>query len=602
MAFSMLAHLPTVLRAAVGAGLVALCAPFGAAHAQPAAPPAPAVCDIDFEVTPRHDLTPRMLDVTLRFPAEDRRETVLRPTSSWAGISDFGAALGGFQGVTAATTVEPVTGTPRWRISHPPQQPVEVRFQVRAALADPDDGRPQPQEQLYRPQIGADWFQFFGHGVFPSLEPWGDDRTARMCVTLRQPGQPQAPAFGSHHAGRGEMVRAAFTGSPYQLRGAFFAGGAGWRLQERPVAGGVVRTASRGRFEMTDAAFADATAALVNSHRRFWGEQSQPVPWFVLTPNFQQRNVGGTLVHQAVLMHAGSGFNPAHPSFEFLVGHEHLHQWFPQRFGAHGMDPVRGVHGYWFSEGFTNYYTHRLLLASGLWTLPRYAQELSSNLQQYWRSPARNTPVAQIAPRFFSDRDAGKQLYSRGEWLAMRWDRALRERGHQGLDAVLRGALLPAAAGPADTLTATQRVLTALEPTLGALPKRDVDHHIEAGASLSLDEGLAGPCFTLGWEDVPRWVLGLDRASFESRKATGVILGGPAYAAGLREGMPLLGWSIYGDDVQRDVELMVPAEARQTAPRTLRYRPVDGSSQRLPKVQVRADAPTSAACQGWLRR
>lgn len=563
---------------------------------------APDACDIDYTVTPRYDRTPRVLEVTLRFQADDRAETVLRMTPSWAGISDFGAALGAFTAASPQVVVEPVAGAPRWRIRHPAQQAVELRFEVRAALADPDDGRPQDQAQLYRPQLGRDWFQFFGHGVLPSLEHRGDDRTARLCVSLHQPGQPQAPAFGSHHAARGEWARAAFTGSPALLRGAFFAGGSGWRLQERAVSGGVLRTALRGRFDMTDSRFADATAALVDSHRHFWREQGAAVPWFVLTPNFQQRNVGGTLVHQAVLMHAGPGFSPAHPSFEFLVGHEHLHQWFPQRFGGSDPDPVQAVHGYWFSEGFTNYYTHRLLLASGLWTLPRYADALTANLRQYWQSPARNTPVAQIAPRFFADRDAGRQLYSRGEWLAMRWDRALRERGHAGLDTVLRSALLPTEADPADPVTATQRVLDALAPWLGDLPRRDVAQHIGAGASLPLDDGLAGPCLHITWADVPRWVLGLDRASFESRRATGVVPGGPAHAAGLREGMPLRGWSVHGDDTSQDVELTVAPDDGIGAPRVLRYRPVDGSVQRLPLAQVRADAATSAACQAWLQR
>jgi predicted metalloprotease with PDZ domain len=595
--------LPTFDRAVLrfGCCLLALLSPLlaGAATESP--------CDIDFEVTPRYDATPRVLEVSLRFRAEQRRETFLRMTPSWAGINNFGAALGGFAGATPQITVEPVAGEQRWRIAHATQQTVALRYQVRAALADPDDGRPQAQEQLYRPQLGRDWFQFFGHGLFPSLEHWGDNRHARMCVTLHQPGLQQAPAFGSHHAGRGERVRAEFAGSPDLLRGAFFAGGMGWRLQERPVAGAVLRTAVRGRFDMADERFADATAALVNSHRRFWrdaaGQGSGEVPWFVLTPNFERSNVGGTLVHQAAVMHAGSGFSPTHPSFEFLVGHEHLHQWIPGRFGSLGDDPVKSVHGYWFSEGFTNYYTHRLLLASGLWTLPRYAQELTSKMRQYWRSPARNTPVAQIAPRFFADRDAGQQLYGRGEWLAMRWDRALRAQGHEGLDAVLRSILQPVTASSAgDATLATQRVLAALQPLLGTAAQRDVELHIDQGVDIALEEGLAGPCLSVAWEDVPRWVLGLDPVSFETRVATGVLRGGPAYEAGVRDGMPLLGWSVYQGDVQQEVELTLGPDSPQGQARPVRYRPVDGSAQRLPTAHVRDGAESSAACQAWLRR
>lgn len=560
-------------------------------------------CDIEADVMPQYDRQPRVLAVTLRFDAGPRTDTVLRSTTSWAGIGDFGAAFGGF-GVPAAIAVEPLPGTPlRWRVQHAPQQRVAIAYEVRAALADPDDGRPQEQEQLYRPQLGSDWFQFFGHGVFPSLEHWGDERTATICVTLRQPGRSDAPAFGSHHAGRGEVVRAVFRGSPSLLRHAFYAGGPGWRLAERPVSGGVLRTAVRGRFAVDDARFADASAALVDSHRRFWRDGSLPTPWMALTPNFQPGNTGGTLVHQAVAMHASPDFSPGHPAFEFLVGHEHLHQWFPQRFGSSEPDAVRAVRGYWFSEGFTNYYTHRLLLASGLWDLTRYAETLTANLRSYWRSPARDLPVSEIAPRFFSDRDAGRQLYSRGEWLAMRWDRALRDRGHEGLDAVLRSLMLPARIQGDEPPRATERLLAALSTELGEMPRRDVVRHVEAGDRVVFDPELAGPCLQLGWEDVTRWVPGFDMASLAAKRASGVVPGGPAHAAGLRDGMPLLGWSVYGGDTTREVTLQVgSSDGRPGPPRELRFKPVDGSVERLPVARVRADAATSPACLAWQRR
>jgi predicted metalloprotease with PDZ domain len=596
--------------AAVSTGLwlisfSALAADAGAATVPPpvtaGAAAAPA-CDIEAEVEPLLHRQPRVLAVTLRFDAGSRSETVLRPSSSWAGITDFGAAFGAFVPPPGGA-IEALPGTPmRWRVRHGTQQRLAVSFEVRAALADPDDGRPQPQEQLYRPQLGADWFQFFGHGVLPSLEHWGDDRTAQLCVTLLQPGQPDAPALGSHHAGRGESVQARFTGSPGLLRHGFYAGGHGWRVLERPVAGGVMRAALRGRFAMADAAFADASAALVNSHRRFWGEHDQPVPWMVLTPNFHPSSTGGTLVHQAIAMHAGPDFSPGHPTFEFLVGHEHLHQWFPQRFGNVEPDPLRAVRGYWFSEGFTNYYTHRLLLASGLWDLPRYAANLTTNLQTYWRSPARDLPVDALAPRFFSDRDAGRQLYSRGEWLAMRWDRALRDLGHDGLDAVLRGLLEPAGPAGRETSHATERLLVALSARLDGLPRRDVQRYIETGAPVELDPEMAGPCLHLTWETQLRWVPGFDMASLAVRRAIGVRPDGPAHRAGLREGMTLRGWSVHRSDTQRDIELQWDSpDGGPGDTRTVRFRPVDGSVERLPVARVRADAGTSAACHAWLR-
>lgn len=584
------------------------------------APPRTPGCELHFHVTPRHDTTPRRLDIRLDFPAGGRRQTTLGLAPGWAGINDFHAALHDWRGDRPDTRVQPGDAPHRWTVEHPAQGEVSVHYRVRAALADPDDGQPQPQFQLYRPQVGADWFQFFGHGALALPEgPAGDTRAA-LCVTLAQPGQPQAPAIGTLHAGRGEEVSARLHGEPGQLHDAFYGGGPGWRVLQRALAGGPLHVAVRGQYAVGDAAFADQAAALIDSHRRFWGETSAPPQWLVLTPNHARGNAGGTLVRQAAVLHAGPEFSPASGSFEFLIGHENLHSWIPGRFGSVDPDPVAQVRGYWFSEGFTNYYTHRLLLASGLWTLDRYADNLSRVLQDYWRSPARQTPVADIAPRFFTDRRAGQQMYIRGELLALRWDDALRDRGHPGLDTVLRPLMRPAGVdGPGGnagsdstdrpepdlTTRATHRVLTALEPLLGALPARDLAAHIDRGEPLPLAPGLGGPCLRVQWEDLPRWSLGFDEASFGERVARSVRPGGPAHQAGLRDGQALRGWSVYGNDVGRDVELWVVDDAAPSSSpeklRTLRYRPVDGT-ERLPTARVRDGAADDPACIAWQRR
>ena len=193
--------------------------------------------------------------------------------------------------------------------------------------------------------------------MLPSVEPWGDETTTHQCVTITQPGHPDAAAFGSHFNGRGEHLFA-FTGSPAQLRHAFYGGGAGWRLSDRSLANGPVHIAVRGRCALDDAVFADQAAALIDTQRRFWDDPhasaQAEAQWLVLTPNFVRGNVGGTLVHQAAVLHAGADFSPSHPSFAFLIGHENLHQWIPGRFGAQGGDePLRERHD-WFSEGFSD--------------------------------------------------------------------------------------------------------------------------------------------------------------------------------------------------------------------------------------------------------
>ena len=607
-------HVSNACRGAALALVALLLGSMGTARADTVADNTTDGCDLHYRVTPRHDRLPRVLEVELTFDAEGRRQTVLRTHDDFGGALNLAAALSGWRGLDAGVSVTPqpraaaaaasaasaASGPAHpvtWTVAHADQGRVRVAWQVQAALADPDEEKPQPQTELYRPQVGRDWFQFLGYGVLATPEPWGDDRRGRLCITLVQPdaaaGGTPVPLFGSHLSGTGPAVSGRIVDSPARLRHAFYAGGAGWRVSTRQLASGPVHVAVRGRFEVADTDFADRAAQLIDTHRRFWGDRVAPPQWLVLTPNFGRGNLGGTLVTHAALLHVGASFSPRSPGFAFLVGHENLHQWLPVRFGDHAPDPT----GYWFSEGFTNFYTHRLLLASGLWSLDDYATGLTRALQQYWRSPARNAPASNLAPRFFSDRDAGQQFYARGEWLALHWDRALRAQGHAGLDAVLRGVLLPQPAEPGST-QASERVLQALQPLLGDRARPWVQAYIERGDDVPLPADLAGPCFELGWSEVPRWSLGFDPASFTDRVLRGVVVDGPAHAAGLRNGQAVAGWSVYNGDTSRDAEVTLMEDGQ---PRTVRYRPVAGR-ERLPQLQVRAGAAEAASCRAWVQR
>lgn len=347
---------------------------------------APTGCEIHYRVAPVYDARPRVIEVRLSFPAGERTETFLRAEPAWAGVSDYAASYGGWAGISHGAQVGPAELPNRWRVQHPAGQRVEVRYTVRSGLEDPDNGQPQDQREMYRVQLGANWFQFVGHAAVVSVENWDDDTEIGQCVTLVQSGAAD-PAFSGLGHGQGRDVTMTWHGSPATVRHSFYAGGSGWRVNRRELASGEVYTATRGRFAIADASFADAVSSLVDKQRRFWGNEVEPAQWVVLTPNFQQDNHGGTLVHHVALLHAGPGFTTGTPTFESLVAHENLHQWLPDRFGTRheGADEVRD---YWFSEGFTDYYTHRLLLSSGVWGLADYGHALTRAAAAYLQSPA----------------------------------------------------------------------------------------------------------------------------------------------------------------------------------------------------------------------
>lgn len=584
----------------------------------------PGRCDLDYRVRALGAAQPAELEVELHFAAEGRRESWLRIQRGWAGVQDYPESFGAWEALGRGQSVQPGPDAARVRVLHGPDETVRLRWRVRSALADPEAVAPQDQLLMYRSQIGARGYQFFGYGVLPSVEAWGDERLARLCLTL-QPFDAQSPAFGTPgKSAPGQDLHWKFSGSHARLRHAFYASGPMWRLLERPVQGGALELALRGSFaKLDDAAFADGAARLIDLQRRFWdGAATTPASaarserqWLVLTPNhLPDGNSGGTLVDRAAVLHVPQDFSAGSATFEFLVAHENLHRWFPARFGAHGgEDAQQAARHYWFSEGFTDHYSYRLLLASGLWDLERYASQLTQRLRvSYLGSRARNLSAEEIAPRFFSDREAGRQMYIRGELLALRWDAALRRGGRGSLTQLLQGLLLPAdGAAEAKPQVAAPRVLDALATALagsGVDPRAELQRYVVEGQTLPLlSAGWAealGPCLQRDEEAVHRWQLGFDRESFKTRVLQGVEPDGPAFAAGLRDGMALAGFSVYGGDLTRDALIQVKEEAAaeggKPAVRSVSYRPVSREAQLQPRWRPRTGALDDAACRAWI--
>jgi predicted metalloprotease with PDZ domain len=568
------------------------------AQASASAAPAPS-CNYHYSIAPRFLARPRGFEVTLSFDAGDRRETLLRLNDGFAGQQDLSRGISGWSAEGTARVL-PTADLGTWRVMHDAQQRVTVRYQVRGSLDDADSLQPQEAAQQYRPQVGANWLQFFGHAALVNVETGvrsGAQGQVHSCLIFeRMPARSiAATSRGSGPANEVEVVAA---GTPTELMNSFYAAGTGWRLLTRKLASGNLHIAIRNFWPMRDEQFADQVARVIDTQRGFWGHEREADQLVVLTSNQAPgvRNTG-VRVHRAAVLHVARDFRPDGSTFNELVGHENLHEWIPGRLG--GTNTGAAGLQTWFSEGFTDYYTHRLLLRSGAWTLQRYADELTAAMRQYRQSPYRHMGNAEAARRRLTDRDIGQLPYLRGEILALRWDAALRAQGKPGLDAVMRSLLLPPGPASANRAPPVDRLFAALKPLLGEAPRQDVARHVDEAADFEFGPGLLGPCFAFDSEQVPPWTLGFAYQSFEAGRAIGVEPDGPAAAAGLREGMALAGWSLPGRDGTGEVELVV---VRGGGTSRITYRPEGRGLIEQPRYRARADAASDPACKAWLER
>ncbi|MBI3369303.1 MAG: hypothetical protein HY021_12935, partial [Burkholderiales bacterium] len=246
--------------------------------------------------------------------------------------------------------------------------------------------------------------------------------------------------------------------------------------------------------------------------------------------------------------------------------------------------------------------THRLLVHAGLWTLADYAKALNDKIERYRSSSARNAGNARVGADFFRDREVGQLPYQRGELLALRWHGLLRAKGHPGLDLVMRSLMLARDKArpevPLSQPLVTHRLIAALRPMLGEIPLADINRVVEAGGDIEFDHDTLGPCFTLSRLTRPRFELGLAPESFKARVLSGVVPGGPAHTAGLRDGMKLAGYSVYQGDITRDVVLQVIADDGNA--REMRYRPLSSTLHEVLAYEPITGGLDNAACKAWM--
>ena len=167
--------------------------------------------------------------------------------------------------------------------------------------------------------------------------------------------------------------------------------------------------------------------------------------------------------------------------------------------------------------------------------------------------------------------------------------------------------MLPAATpvGQAGVPLASERVLDALQPLLapvGIDPRADVVRHVVEGQPFDFSpsgaKALLGNCLAQVEETLPIWTLGFDRASLGEGQLRGVDPDGPAYAAGLRDGMQIVGWSIYDGDATKDASLQVREPAGGPV-RDFSFRPVSSRTEVVPRWQPMRGVGESADCMRW---
>ncbi len=503
----------------------------------------------------RYSLAPVMdakglagLNVEIQFDGEEDGDTVLLLPSEWGGKSKL---YEGIRDLKIAGGDVVVSSDPAKRIvRHRSRAKLFVSYKV--VQTWPGEAKADGGNE-YRPIVQPTYFHVLGNAVF--ITPEREDNPPALFELKPLPaGWTFASDLEHGASGRSLSLR--------DIVESVLVGG-DFRVLKR----GNVRVALRGKWPFSDTAFADRLQPIIDSHHRFWGDPSEPflVTALPLAGATGSTSLGGTGRDDAFAFFATDNAEDA--LLNRLLAHEHLHTWIPRRLGL--MPEQDEAADYWLSEGFTDFYTARLLLRDGIWSLKEFADELNETLRTYAVSPVRTAPNAKIIKDFWTDPDTQQLPYLRGQLLAMRWDFMLRgvSDGARDLDDVLQSMKFGMKASPDSKALATERFAAEMK-TAGVDLASDLASLVKDGGAVMLPEQIFAPCGKVETIDVHEFDRGFDsdRTAQNGNVIVGLRENSHGYRAGLRNGMKI---------IKR--ETGKPGDSRVA----LTYRVMDGGSERL---------------------
>jgi predicted metalloprotease with PDZ domain len=521
----------------------------------------------------------RALDVRMRLRGDRDGETELFLPSVWAGSSELWRHATKLQ-VRGARSVGGTYDRPVVR--HRPGARLDLRYRIVSAYTED----PGFAYEKARPMVRPDWFFIHGETVFAA--PADQARAAKFKWGRLPKGWTVASDL-DHLQGKPTSVA--------NLINSVAIGGADLQLVRRDLRGAPLRVALLGKWKFTADELADTVTPIVAAEDAFWGDRSSPflVAMAPLGDLPSGLSYTGTGRADAFSIASTSAFE-LKQTVRFLA-HEYMHSWVPIALG--GMPEEDEAKDYWFSEGFNDYLASKVLLRSGIWTLADWAADKNETLLRYGTSPARTATGAEIAERFWDDPALQKVSYDRGHLLAAKLDAEIAERsaGKQSLESVLR-VQRQAAEGSPELAVALFR--KTLREQTGIELDSDLERYARRGEALILPAGLFGECAGLVTERRKEFHRGYDAEA--TRLAGGVIAGvapdGPAYAAGMRDGMRLVRREsgTIGDSAVEIAYRVADGEVE----RVISYRPEGKGEHDVQRVALTAGPEREARCRARL--
>jgi predicted metalloprotease with PDZ domain len=505
------------------------------------------------------------LTVTLSFNGNKTGRMSINLPDTWAGQAELYNAITDLTSVSSQTTIKATQKPSQFLIEYKPGSTVKIKYILRKEWQGP-----LQYPFYFHPVIEKDFFYFEGYSglIYPEIS----DSSKIECSLSFNNLKPGEFVGTSYFSGKSS---ANFITTLNDLRNSIFCAG-NYRYKEIVKHNNKIVIALSGKFIFDDEAVFTKLSDIISAEKKFWNDFTTPYFFSVLLPMDDQGNSGGTAHHNSFSLFQSKNLK-LEQGLTYLISHEYFHNWIGQGLKMPEPEELNK----WFQEGFTDYYSYKILKLLNFYSEAEYTNKLNQIIRDYYSSDYSETPNEELIGNYWKD-PALKQLsYQRGLIIAFLLEGYFQKIKKGTLDDLMKE--LYNSSKPrmifskklfdetvikyanSDLLNLINNVNNGKNNDLSDVLKQSSNYIIK---DLTLDKK-----FDLGF-NLPE--------SSNDKKIVGLKSNSNAALAGLREGMEITGsFSIWNNNTEKPARVQVVIGGQK---KWIEYIPVREVNIRVPQI------------------
>lgn len=198
--------------------------------------------------------------------------------------------------------------------------------------------------------------------------------------------------------------------------------------------------------EYTDTNLLTNLKRVISSQRKFWKDNKFDYYTVIMIPSFTQndsifkgQSINGSCIHNGFVVQATNSVFNNWNLITYIFNHEMMHEWIGIKIKTKSEEL-----NYWFSEGFTDYYSYKNRLRNGEFTLEKWLEKFNKEIiKSHWENPEKNKPNYVLKDNFWISRNIEKIPYRRGAVFAFWLDNQIMKTSNYklSLDNLMRELL-----------------------------------------------------------------------------------------------------------------------------------------------------------------